>query len=308
MTRLRRSGADIQPLSRRHVLLGGLTLAAVAATSQNAVSADPSAPPSSVDASIQGLEQQHNAVVGVFATNLVSGKTVAHRAQDSFAMCSTFKGYAAARVLQMAEHGELSLDDTMFVDPALLLPNSPVTGPRAGGEMTLAELCQAALQQSDNAAANILLSRIGGPQSITAFARSIGDERSRLDRWETELNSAIPGDLRDTSTPEALGGGYRALLDGGVLASPQRRVLEGWMRANQTSSMRAGLPPGWTTADKTGSGDYGSTNDVGIAYGPEGQRVLLAILTRSQANDAKAKNMRPLIGEVTTLVMPTLLG
>ena len=75
--------------------------------------------------------------------------------------------------------------------------------------MTLAELCQAALQQSDNAAANILLNRIGGPQSITAFARSIGDERSRLDRWETELNSAIPGDLRDTSTPEALGGGYR---------------------------------------------------------------------------------------------------
>jgi beta-lactamase class A len=295
-------------LSRRHVLLGGLTLAAVAASSQKLALAEPGEPSSSVDASIQSLEQKHNASIGVFATNLASGKTVAHRAQDPFAMCSTFKAYASARVLQMAQHGELALDDQRFVDPVGILPNSPVTGPRAGGEMTLAELCQAALQQSDNAAANILLNRIGGPGAITAFARSIGDDRSRLDRWEIELNSAIPGDLRDTSTPEALGGGFRVLLDGDVLAPPGRGLLEDWMRANQTSSMRAGLPPGWASADKTGSGDYGSTNDVGIAYGPQGQRVLLAIMTRSVANDPKAENMRPLIGELTALVMPTLLA
>ena len=80
------------------------------------------------------------------------------------------------------------------------------------------------------------------------------------------------------------------------------------MRVNQTSSMRAGLPPGWTSADKTGSGDYGSTNDVGIAYGPQGQRVLLAMMTRSQADDPKAENLRPLIGELTSLVLPTLLA
>ncbi len=79
------------------------------------------------------------------------------------------------------------------------------------------------------------------------------------------------------------------------------------MRANQTSSMRAGLPTGWTTADKTGSGDYGSTNDVGVAFGPEGQRVLLAIMTRSAADDPKADALRPLIGELTTLVLPYLL-
>lgn len=292
--------------SRRHVLLGGLTLAAAAASAQHPAMAQP--PSSTIDAAIQELEQRHNASIGLFATNLVSDKTVAHRAQDPFAMCSTFKAYASARILQMAQHGELSLEDRMFVDPAGILPNSPVTGPRAGGEMTLAELCQAALQQSDNAAANLLLSRIGGPQAITAFARSIGDQQTRLDRWEIELNSAIPGDLRDTSTPEALGEGYRALLDGDILAPAQRGLLEDWMRANQTSSMRAGLPPRWTSADKTGSGDYGSTNDAGIAYGPDGQRVLLAILTRSQANDPKAENLRPLIGEITALVMPTLLA
>ena len=295
-------------LSRRRVLLGGLTLAAVAACSEKPALADPAEPLPPIEDRIQALERRNNALIGVYATNLVSDKTVAHRAQDPFAMCSTFKAYASARVLQMAEHGQLTLDDKMFVDPAGILPNSPVTERRAGAEMTLAELCQAALQRSDNAAANLLLNRIGGPPAITAFARSIGDERSRLDRFEIELNSAVPGDPRDTSTPEALGGGYRALLDGDVLAPPQRRQLEDWMRANQTSSMRAGLPPGWTTADKTGSGDYGSTNDVGIADGPAGERVLIAILSRSQANDPKAANMRPLIGELTTLVMPTLLA
>ncbi len=115
---------------------------------------------------------------------------------------------------------------------------------RVGMTMTLAEMCQAALQQSDNAAANLLLRVLGGPPAITAFARSIGDEESRLDRWETELNSAVPGDLRDTTTPLALGIGFRNLLTGDVLSPAGRRQLEDWMRANQTSSMRAGLPAG----------------------------------------------------------------
>jgi hypothetical protein len=53
--------------------------------------------------------------------------------------------------------------------------------------------------------------------------------------------------------------------------------------------MRAGLPSGWTSADKTGNGDYGSTNDVGIAYGPQRQRLLLSMMTRSQVNDPNAQ-------------------
>jgi len=293
-------------VSRRVALLGGLALATVAACTSKTVVADPVEPLPPTEGRISALERRHNAVVGIYGQNLDSGRAVSHRAQDLFAMCSTFKAYASARVLQMAEHGELSLDQKVFVEPGAVVANSPVTGPRAGGDMTLAELCQAALQVSDNTAGNLLLKTIGGPPSITAFARSIGDDRSRLDRWETELNSAVPGDPRDTSTPEALGTGYRNLLAGNVLGASQRSQLEGWMRGNQTSSVRAALPPGWTTADKTGSGDYGSTNDVGIAYGPAGQRLLLAIMTKSQVNDPKVGNLRPLIGELVTLVLPSL--
>jgi beta-lactamase class A len=233
---------------------------------------------------------------------------VAHRDNDPFAVCSTFKVYAAARVLQKVESGELALANSVYIEPAAVVPNSPVTGPKAGGSMSLAQLCEAALQRSDNTAGNLLLRTIGGPQAITDFARSIGDDRTRLDRWETELNSAMPGDPRDTSTPRALGTGFLALLTGSVLAAPQRQQLEDWMRGNVTSarSMRAALPGGWTTADKTGAGDYGSTNDIGVLYGPNGRKLLLSIMTRPQAPNAGADMMQPLIAKVTALVLPTL--
>ena len=266
------------------------------------------APALTLDEQIRELEARYNAFVGLYALNLQSGFAVENRADEAFALCSTFKAYAAARVLRGVADGELTLDQRVFVKPEGMLPNSPVTGERLGQEMTLAELSQAALQRSDNLAANLLLETIGGPQAITAFARSIGDDRTRLDRWEIELNSAIPGDSRDTTTPRALAVGYRNLLAGDALPPAQRELLDGWMRANQTSSMRASLPPEWTTADKTGSGDYATTNDSGVAYGPDGTRVLLTIMTRTQSADPEAEGLRPLIGEVAALVLPHLLG
>jgi beta-lactamase class A len=289
------------------VLVGGLALAGLAAAAEKPALADPAVAP--IDELLDALQRRTKTKIGVYAVNLDTGSTVAHLDGEPFAMCSTFKGYAAARVLQMVQQGELTLDRQVFVDlKHAVLPNSPRTAPNSGGQMTLAEPCAAAVQVSDNCAGNLLLQAIRGPSAITDFARSIGDPRTRLDRWETELNSAIPGDPRDTSTPNALGNGYRTLLTGDVLAAPQRQQLEDWLRANETSSIRAGLPEGWTTADKTGSGDYGSTNDVGIAYGPQGQRLLLAIMTRSQANDPKAPNNRVLIGEVAAQLVPSLLG
>jgi len=171
-------------------------LAAASGYATKPAMADPVDPAPPIQDRIAALERRCSAYVGVFAVDVDGGQTIEHRSQEAFAMCSTFKAYASARVLQMVEHGELTLDQTVFVDPAGIVANSPRTAPRAGGEMTLDELCQAALQVSDNTAANMLLKTIGGPPAITAFARSIGDPSTRLDRWETELNSAIPGDPR----------------------------------------------------------------------------------------------------------------
>jgi len=138
-------------LSRRQALLGGLTFAAAACASRP-VLADPGQPLPPIEERIAALERRHNASVGLFAVDLEGGRSISHRGQEAFAMCSTFKGYAAARVLQMVEHGELTLDHEVFVDPAEIVANSPRTEPRAGGDMTLDELCQAALQVSDNTA------------------------------------------------------------------------------------------------------------------------------------------------------------
>ncbi len=291
-------------MRRRTLLTAAALLAASCATKPTLD--DPAEPVPPLDERIAALERRHNARVGLFAADLGSGRTAEYRADERFAMCSTFKTYAAASVLQRCDRGELHLDDQVFVNPADILPNSSITEAHAGHAMALGDLCAAALQHSDNCAANLLLTTIGGPPQITAFARGIGDAETRLDRWEVELNSALPGDPRDTSTPRALGRGYQNVLTGAALAEAGRRQLEDWMRGNVTSSMRAGLPEGWTSADKTGSGDYGSTNDIGIAYGPDGRKMLLAMMTRSAADDPNAAALRPLIGELTTLVVSTL--
>lgn len=197
-------------------------------------------------------------------------------------------------MLQLADTGNLALDTAIPVEAADIVENSPVCETRVGDPMTLPEICAAALVNSDNTAGNLLLRQIGGPRAITAFARTVGDPQSRLDRWEPELNAALPGDPRDTTTPRGLAHGYRELLTGPALAARSRARLEDWMRANVTSGQRfrAGLPPGWTSADKTGAGDYGSTNDAGLLLGPDGQRVAAAVLTRSRTDrpDAPALN------------------
>lgn len=301
-------------MSRRHLLLCGLSLcglpwAALAACSAGPGSPDaanPTPPVPPIDDRIEALEQRYDVLIGLSAADLGSGRWLSHRANGRFAMCSTFKAYAAAAVLQKAERGELALRDTITIAPADIIAHSPVTETRVGAGMTLAELCRAALQQSDNAAANQLLRVLGGPSAITEFARSIGDQESRLDRWEPELNSAVPGDPRDTTTPDALGLGFRNLLVGDALAAAGRGQLEDWMRGNETSSMRAGLPAGWASADKTGGGAYGTTNDVGIAYAPDGRQLLLSIMTRSAADDPEAPNRRPLIADVAALAVSGL--
>ncbi len=180
-------------------MVGGVSVTALAACGRAEppfradppVRDDPNPPVAPTDPRIEALERREGVIVGLHAVDLPTGRRLAHRAKDRFAMCSTFKGYAAAAVLSRVDRGLLALTDTVTIAPAELVTYSPVTEPRVGQPMTLAELCQAAVQQSDNSAANALLRVLGGPPAITEFARSIGDEVSRLDRWETALNSAV---------------------------------------------------------------------------------------------------------------------
>lgn len=292
-------------LARRQLLLAGAALTALTACGRAL------ATPVPIETQLAALEDRDNAKVGFYGRNLDSGRTLAYRADDMFATCSAFKAYVAAQILRQVERGELKLTDEVFIDPALFVPvASPATEPELGNWMPLSDLCAAAVRQSDNTATNLMLEILGGPPSVTQFARSVGDDRTWMVRWETELNTAYPGDPRDTTSPRGMGTGFSNMLTGNIFDEPYRVQLEEWMRTIVTGDtrIRAGLPPGWTIADKTGAGDYASTNDIGVAFGPNGERLVLAVMTRTRSEDPKAPALNALIADVTRAAVPWLLA
>ncbi len=264
-----------------------------------------------IDGELAALEDRYNAKVGFYGLNMASGRDLAYRADDLFATCSAFKAYVAAQILQKDQRGEVKLTDEIYIDPELFVPvASPITEPNLGGWMSLSDLCAAAVRQSDNTATNLMLEVLGGPASVTEFARSVGDDRTWMVRWETDLNTAYPGDPRDTTSPRAMGTGFANMLTADIFDEPHRAQLEEWMRTIVTGDnrIRAGLPAGWTIADKTGAGDYASTNDIGVAFGPDGERLVLAVMTRTRSDDPKAPALNALIADVTRVTVPWLLA
>lgn len=254
---------------------------ATSTTSAVAPTADPSA--------LRELENQYGLRLGVYAVNTHTGQTMSYRDDEPFAMMSTFKTYVAAALLHDHPLSTGYFDQVIRYTEADLVANSPVTSTRVATGMTIAELCEATITKSDNTAVNLLLRELGGPQTITAFARDIKDMRTRLDRWEPEMSEAAPGDSRDTTTPAAMGEGYRSLVLGDVLATPEKDQLTAWLLANTTGGerIRAGLPADWKTADKTGSGGYGSANDIAITWTPDGTPLAIAIMTTKETENAE---------------------
>lgn len=228
---------------------------------------------------LAALERSHGGRLGVAILDTGTGRRIHHRADERFPMCSTFKFLAAALVLARVDRGEERLERRVTFAAEDLVPYSPVTGHRTGAAgMTMAELCHAAMTMSDNTAGNLLLASFGGPAGLTAFARTLGDEKTRLDRIETELNEATPGDPRDTTTPAAMLRDMQALLLGDALSPASRAQLTDWLVANTTGAarLRGGLPPEWRVGDKTGASGNGVTNDIAIVWPPGRAPLLIA--------------------------------
>ncbi|MFF7241815.1 class A beta-lactamase [Streptomyces collinus] len=297
------------PMPRRRLFRTGLALTTAAATqplaSTPASAATRNAEHVDLGAEFGDLERRYGARLGVHARNVRTGRTVAYRAGEPFAMCSTFKAFAAAAVLR--DQGDCaSLDKLIHYPPRDILDNSRQSEAHLATGMTVGQACAAAIQYSDNTAGNLLLRQIGGPQGLTRFFRSLGDRVSRLDRWETDLNTAVPGDPRDTSTPEALGRTFERLTLGRALARTDREQLVTWLKGNTTSAERfgAGLPRNWVLADKTGTGSYASANDVGVAWTTRQTPLLLTVLSTKNAKDAPVDNR--LIRDAAAILAATL--
>ncbi|MEV5147366.1 class A beta-lactamase [Streptomyces sp. NPDC052727] len=278
-------------LPRRRLIKAGLAFTGAAMTttalSAPAASASPGAESRAGHPELAELERRYGARLGVYARNVRTGRTVSHRAGERFAMCSTFKAFAAAAVLR-DQADRAPLDRVVHYPPHDILPNSPRTEENLATGMTVADLCAAAIQYSDNAAGNLLLRELGGPAGLTRFYRSLGDGVSRLDRWEPELNTAIPGDPRDTTTPEAIATSLERVTLGRALARVDRERFVGWLKGTTTSSarFRKGLPKEWVVADKTGTGDYATANDIGVVWTTRRTPLVLAVLSGKSTPDA----------------------
>ncbi len=291
-------------LSRRRALQLGAAAASVAVLPASATSAQAGTAPPAESAEVAALEQRYGVRVGLFAQNVATGQQIRHRDGERFAMLSTFKPLVVAAILRDRDRSGELLRRRVRYSSREVVVNSPISSQRS--EMTVAELCDAALRYSDNTAGNLLLRQIGGPEGLTRFARSIGDRVTRLDRWEPDLNEALPHDPRDSSTPAALAAAYHGLLFGRRLQVEDRWLLRSWMQGNLTSGsrFRAGLPGGWTLADKTGAGGYGTLNDVGVAVLPDGTEVVISAMSRSADPGKVADNA--LMADLAALVADRL--
>ena len=273
-------------IDRRAVLLGG-----AAALGGCATGLSPAA-----DAELAAIRDMlgPGARLGVAALDTGTGRRIGFDADARYAMASTFKAPLAAAVLARADAGALSLDDPVRFGTADLLEYAPVV--RAAvcrANLTVRQLCAAAVEVSDNSAANLLLGLIGGPAGFTRFVRAAGDSSTRLDRIEPELNANMPGDLRDTTTPAAMTDLMRALLVGRVLAPSSAVLLRDWMVGSTTGRerLRADLPSDWRVGDKTGTGERGAVNDIAVAWPPGRAPIFISCYQSGGNADRPARNL-----------------
>jgi beta-lactamase class A len=270
-----------------------MTLAVAAACAAPAAAAR-------ADRELKAIQKHIGGRLGVHALDSQSGKRFGIDEKSRYALASTFKLPLAAALLWQVDHGAFGLERTLPIARSHLLTNSPAVEARlsAGAEtMTLRELCAAIITVSDNAAANILLTGIGGPQALTAFMRNIGDEVTRLDRMEPELNSNNAGDLRDTTTPRAMVDALLRIFTQDVLSLTSRALLIDWLTTSKLGLDRvhAGIPKTWQIGDKTGTGQNGACNDLVVAYPPNRRPVFVAVymsestLPQTELNAAQAQ-------------------
>lgn len=261
----------------------------------------------SADARFAELEARTKSRIGITAIDVSTNRRVDYRSDERFIMCSTFKVLAAAAVLKRVDVGKEKLDRFVPYGEAQLLSYAPVTRAHVKeGGMTLEALCAAAIEQSDNTAANLLLEAIGGPEKVTELARSLGDKFTRLDHTEPELNIARPGQEDDTTTPGSMCATLQRLLTSDFLTIASRTKLETWMQQNQTGlkMIRASIPADWKAGDKTGRSGDGATNDIAVLRPPVDGPIFIAIYTVDRAESQEARDQ--LVADVAKAAISAL--
>lgn len=262
-------------------------------------------PPRQVD--LSGLEAAHGGRIGLDLVDTANRRRVVWRSSERFVYCSTFKMYLAAATLLRVQAGQERLDRAIPITRADMIAHAPTTEPAVGSSLTVEQLMQGTVELSDNPAANILIREMGGLDALRVFYRGIGDESTRVDRLEPEMNR-LDGD-KDTITPaQSVQNIERLLVSADTPLSPaSKALLTGWMINTPTGQgrIKAGVPAGWTVAHKTGTGGYGPTNDIGVLTPPSGAPLVLAIYYHADRSSSSARN-EAAIAEATRIALKAL--
>ena len=256
---------------------------------------------------VAALERKNSGRIGVSVVSANGTALLTYRANERFAMCSTFKALLGAAILSRVDANLESLDRPISYKSSDILDYAPITKENLRtGHMTVSALTAASIQYSDNTAANLLLDAIGGPKALTKYLRSIGDHTTRLDRNEPSLNANLADDSRDTSTPNAMAETLQKIFMGETLSPASKEQLKVWMIGNTTGSdrLRAGFNKSWTVGDKTGSGANGASNDVAIVFPGGRQPFVVAVFYSGSAASNDAKNA--VIAELARIISDVL--
>jgi beta-lactamase class A len=233
---------------------------------------------------ISDYERSSGGRIGLYAENIKTGAKLSWRADERFVMCSTFKASLAACVLSRVDRGEDDLEKPIYYSAADMQDwHAPVAQRNlVRGFLSVGEMCEAAVEQSDNTCANLLLSRIGGPPALTTFWREIGDQVTRLDDPEPFLNRTPPRDPRNTTTPAAMANTLRSLVLARVLSEASRSIFTEWLIGCQTGDnrLRAGLPGSWVIGDKTGNNGKDAAGDIVVAWPKPEVPIVICVYTR----------------------------
>jgi beta-lactamase class A len=266
----------------------------------------PSSTPANIsaDEEFEELENAYDARLGVYAVETGTEQEIEYRADERFGHASTFKALLCGVVLQQNSIDDLNQVITYTSDDLVFW--SPITEKNVGTGMSIGELCEAAVRYSDNTATNLLLNEIGGPSGLQEALRENGDDVISTDRYETEMSEAAPGDTRDTSTPHSIGTSLRTFVLDDALTDDKRTMLTGWLVENTTGAnlIRAGVPDDWVVGDKTGNGGYGTRNDIAVAWPPDSDPIVIAVLSSRDQDGADHDDQ--LIADATEVVINAL--
>lgn len=253
---------------------------------------------------IASLERNFDGKIGVYAINTNNNQTIGYRANERFPVQSTMKLIGVAALLKQSQYNKNLLQERIHYSKNDLAPWHPITGKYVNSGMTLEDLAESAISYSDNVGIDLIMNKLGGPKAVTDFAHSIGNKSFNVTHYDGNLN-ANPLSIKDTATPKDMALSVQRLTLGNILNPSQRTQIVTWMKDNTTGykRIRAGIPIGWTVAEKTGGGfgSFGVANDIGILWSPYCKPIVLAIYTVQNTKEAKSRD--DMVASVTSIIM-----